>query len=860
MSRFTFHHEHNTTSLTQIFYHQIDHIIAAATDNRKTIDQLGKMVATRGMAGGTKPKAQPKLAMPSKAEKAAKAAKVKAAKEARKAERAAAKAVIDAKKATVKAQKDAEKAEAKAAKAARTKNSTKRTPASKTKTAKVTKVTKVAKAAKVAKVAKTAKAKVTKSRARAVANQDYEDEDEDNEEGHDEPQAKRRKIATPPRPYVEVGPPKEKRPAFQIGEWEYTMNTYLPEGLENEKNRPLPHIYIGGTAPQPRWVITQSESIQVSAKRPYATNARSSSRERRDVGGLQWTFEEGDFKKWSGLEYPALYELAYLCLEYTLTDTEVREEIYDSLAQGPLPKEVTKGDTWYPALPPIPITRHFLAGSSAQPSRKSSDATFYFGNYERPNMAVQPPDNRFAQLYPQAVASNLYNRPNFEEWPTASRSPSPDSKSEPGNEDGSEESQPAEPYLERDPKDTFSEPTAAIKQVITDDEGSLSGRSGGSSVSEAPGLEPIEQDTYSEPTTPVSLGNNEHARLDTMSEDGSIFGDDDDNAAQVKPSSARDSREQSPNSLYSGSGSDSEVSASSKTSEPTKVNAADDNSAQSTNSLSPVSHDGLFSPEQIERYYSERNRARLGGLEHHEAPELESQAQPSPAPGMMPGERLRVVTERTKVKTGAPAESNKRIRMESPSTPSTPSPPTTRRKTASEIRVDKVTALAEAVQKQRDDMRAAAAEKVSDKPPVPLLKKTQYWAGARSQTRAPSPEILPKLQDRFLEETKGYLVDPTQRAKHFPDPIAVRRVRVWAGEEMVGHEIKPTVDATLPHWAERHRPFSQWQVPTGITPGPAAHAKVSRPRKRSKGQSKRRPRPASAKEQSVSSARWSSFR
>jgi hypothetical protein len=155
--------------------------------------------------------------------------------------------------------------------------------------------------------------------------------------------------------------------------------------------------------------------------------------------------------------------------------------------------------------------------------------------------------------------------------------------------------------------------------------------------------------------------------------------------------------------------------------------------------------------------------------------------------------------------------------MESPSTPSIPSPPTSRRKTASEIRVDKVTALAEAVQNQRDEMRAAAAEKVSDKPPVPLLKQTQNWAGARSQARAPSPEILPNLQDRFLEETKGYLVDPTQRARHFPDPIAVRRVRVWAGEEMAGHEIKPTVDATLPPWAERHRPFSQWQVPVSVS-------------------------------------------
>jgi hypothetical protein len=92
--------------------------------------------------------------------------------------------------------------------------------------------------------------------------------------------------------------------------------------------------------------------------------------------------------------------------------------------------------------------------------------------------------------------------------------------------------------------------------------------------------------------------------LDTISEDGSIFGDGDD--VQVDSNSARDSREQSPDSFFSASGSSSEVSASSKTSETSKVNVADDNSAQSTNSLSPVSHGGLFSPGQIERYYSKK--------------------------------------------------------------------------------------------------------------------------------------------------------------------------------------------------------------------------------------------------------------
>ncbi|CAI7615417.1 unnamed protein product [Penicillium viridicatum] len=350
--------------------------------------------------------------------------------------------------------------------------------------------------------------------------------------------------------------------------------------------------------------------------------------------------------------------------------------------------------------------------------------------------------------------------------------------------------------------------------------------------------------------------------LHAVSEDGSIFGDADDD--QLEPNSARGSREQSPsNSVFSGSGSDSEVSASSKISEPSKFNAADDNSAQSTNSLSPVSHDGLFSPRQIERYYTkkQKNFENLGGVEHHEGSERKRQAQLSPTP---PREALETLEDARKdlemgeLKTGGVAESSKRMRMESPSTPS---PPATRKKTAAEIMMNKIMSFARAGKEKRDEMRAAAAERISDKPPVALLKKTTTGnqAGAKSQD-APSPEIPPNLQDEFLEQAKACLKDPIQRARHFPDPPAVRRARVWAGEELVDHEIKPTVDATLPPWAERHRPFSQWQNPIGITPAPAARTKVSKSKRRSKGQGKRRPRPAPAKEQSVSSARWSSFR
>ncbi|KAJ5795686.1 uncharacterized protein N7518_004226 [Penicillium psychrosexuale] len=793
------------------------------------------MVATRSTTAGTRPKAQPLLAKPSKAAKAAKTAKVAKMKAEKEAERAAAKAVNDAKKAAVKAEKDAKKAAAKVSKVANTKNGTKgakRTTAAKTKAIKATKT---------AKKAKATKSSVSAATVKASTKQYDEDEDEDSEDNEEseennyEPQAKRRKVKTL-APNVEIGRPTFKRPASKIGKWAYMEKLHVPEGVEDEFHGPLPPIYIGGAAPQPRWVIIQnenSENIKVPSKRHASKASSGRTGGTRDFGELQWTFEEGDFKNWTGLEYPALYELAYLCLEYTLTHTKLREQIYDSLAQGPLLKAVAID----PALPPMPITRHFATGTSEQSSRKSSNAAFYFPNYDRPSMAVRPRDDHMARPYPHAVASNIYNRPRSEEWPTASRSASPDLESERGGKQGSEESHTAEPRKSQDPEGTYSEP-AAPAPFRNDEKVSRDS------------LEGVRVSTTLWGTIHRSSHTQDDWLSHTISEDGSIFGDGDD--VQTEPHSARDSREQSPDSPLSGSGSNSEVSASSKTSEPSKVNIADDNSAQSTNNMSPVSHDGLFSPGQIERYYrkKQKNFERLGGVGHREASKRKRRAQLSLEDAQKEARKreLEII--------GAP-KSSKRIRME-PS--SIPSPSAIRRKTAAEITVDKVMSFARAGQDKRDEIRAAAAEKISDRPPVALKKTIGNQAGARPQAGAPSPEIPPNLQDRFLEQTRIYLNDPIRRARHFPDPITVRRARVWAGEELVGHEIKPTVDTTLPPWAERHRPFSQWQDPIGVIPTPAARTKPLRSKRRSKGRGKRRLRPASAEEQSVISARWSSFR
>ncbi|CAI7615429.1 unnamed protein product [Penicillium viridicatum] len=513
------------------------------------------MVTTRGAAGGTRPKAQPLPAKPSKAEKAAKAARINTEKEEKKAAKDAAKRLKDAEKAAAKADKDASKAAAKAAakaaKVANTKDSTKgtkRTIAGKAKAAKApkapkatkaTKATKVAKATKITKIAKkaktTKKTKATKGRARATtveASTDQSDEDEDeDEESYDEPRAKRRKVETLSSPdiSVQIGPARVNRPVQQIGDWDYMRKADIPEGVENEDNRPLPHIYIGGAAPHPRWVVTRTERLKVPSKL-HASKSRSGVT--TNFGGLQWTFEEGDFKQWTGLEYPALFELAYLCLEHTLIDTKIREKIYESLAQGPLPEAVTVSYNWYPALPPMPLTRHFVTGSSQQSSRRPSDSGFYFSNFDRPNMAVRPRNTRMTQAYLPFVPpidsnqpSIVSNYPRLEEWPTAPRSASPDPESERGSEEsqsgGSRKSSVSEhASMEQNTEGTYSELTTT-KSFETEHNGkqdseqdcernseeSRSVDSRRSSVTRESDLELNPEGTYSEPTTPVPLGN-----------------------------------------------------------------------------------------------------------------------------------------------------------------------------------------------------------------------------------------------------------------------------------------------------------------------------------------------------------------
>ncbi|KAJ5130622.1 uncharacterized protein N7515_006661 [Penicillium bovifimosum] len=113
--------------------------------------------------------------------------------------------------------------------------------------------------------------------------------------------------------------------------------------------------------------------------------------------------------------------------------------------------------------------------------------------------------------------------------------------------------------------------------------------------------------------------------------------------------------------------------------------------------------------------------------------------------------------------------------------------------------------LAQAVEAQRVAMRAAAAERISD--------ANQSKPEHTPEASPPIPEAPNhlQLQDEFLESAKAIVSDPILRQKYFPDPFAVRRIRVWAGEDLATHKVKRRVNAALLPWAGVHRPFCSWQ-------------------------------------------------
>jgi hypothetical protein len=384
------------------------------------------MVITRARTGGA-PSPPPAPTKAQKAEMAeinkAQNAKIKAqrtaakaikdeekvaAKAARDQQKAAAKAVRDHQKAAAQAEKEKAKAEVKAAKQ-KEKGTAKAPKPKMNKRAPAIAKARRKNVIKAANAPASKKGRSAKAPPKPADSESDESDEKEVEEDEKEPGHKRRRIESrSSQAYVEI---KVRRSAhgnktsslpeiicIDMKEWNYSKVLPFPEDLETKIQSTLPIINVGGSAPQPRWLVTQCKSMpqlplqysNIGSMRRSSLSASSS-----DYGRLIWYLDGGNFKLWCGLEYPQLEELAFKCFEHSLEDATLKAEIHDSLSNGPLPELITSVEGWYPTLPPQPHTRYFGKTSSGLPlwdsPPNSNDMGYYYKDYERPSLAVQPP-------------------------------------------------------------------------------------------------------------------------------------------------------------------------------------------------------------------------------------------------------------------------------------------------------------------------------------------------------------------------------------------------------------------------------------------------------------------------------------
>ena len=76
-----------------------------------------------------------------------------------------------------------------------------------------------------------------------------------------------------------------------------------------------------------------------------------------------------------------------------------------------------------------------------------------------------------------------------------------------------------------------------------------------------------------------------------------------------------------------------------------------------------------------------------------------------------------------------------------------------------------------------------------------------------SSSDRPMDEML-NLRDEVFETAKEMCLDEQARLTIFPNPVAIRGLRMWAGEDLTAGNVPDLT--VLPAWAGNHRPFQPW--------------------------------------------------
>lgn len=175
-------------------------------------------------------------------------------------------------------------------------------------------------------------------------------------------------------------------------------------------------INIGTEAPPPRWILVEETASQrslstweersrarlargklvgkqVAANVNPGTQPGPSTSWNHQLRGLRWEFEPGSPGARGELSEAQWHEIAWQRLEEALKDPKTREELREKINVGPLDNTVYTLEDPLPPIPPAPTFSGAQVRKSSIPESSvslSTEPTFYYPDYDRPSLAVQP--------------------------------------------------------------------------------------------------------------------------------------------------------------------------------------------------------------------------------------------------------------------------------------------------------------------------------------------------------------------------------------------------------------------------------------------------------------------------------------
>ncbi|KAJ9298728.1 hypothetical protein DTO271G3_3695 [Paecilomyces variotii] len=209
-----------------------------------------------------------------------------------------------------------------------------------------------------------------------------------------------------------------RQQTIQFAEDPFTRTNKRNINFSHNPPRPHREINIGTAAPPPRWVLVEDAPAQqdpsaweeksrarLARGKPIGrqraasagpeTQPGTSARWDQELRKLRWQFEPGSPTARGELSEAGWQEAAWRRLEEALRDPKIRQELREKISVGPLDNTIYSLEDPLPPMPPAPTFSGAQVRKSSIPESSASlsttkESTYYYPDYDRPSLAVQP--------------------------------------------------------------------------------------------------------------------------------------------------------------------------------------------------------------------------------------------------------------------------------------------------------------------------------------------------------------------------------------------------------------------------------------------------------------------------------------